>query len=362
MRAHASARHLAYWLCQTGGWGILSLLKIWTAADWQHLPAVSAAVAIVLLNAAGLVFTHVLRSFIHRHDWQRLSIPHLALRIVAASLVLALPLAQAMAFTPVATMQLPDSWLHGVPSRWNIDLLPVLTLTVNVCNWTLIFATWLIIYFAVVRVRERRVTELRQSELTRALQHAELQLLKSQLNPHFLFNALNTVRFLITDDPQKAQIAITRLASTLRYTLQANLQELVTLAHEMEIVVNYLELEQMRFEERLSVRIDVTSEASQAHIPVMLLQTVVENSMKHGIAHLPAGGEILIEAHLEDSMLHLNVQNARPNESPSSRGRGTGLRNSEERLRLMYQSRASLELDLSKQNLAVTRIRVPQSR
>jgi LytS/YehU family sensor histidine kinase len=337
------------------------LLRIWTATDWQQLPAVPAAVAIVLLNAAGLVFTHVLRRFMHQHGWQLLSIPHLALRIVAASLVLALPLAQAMAFTPVSAMQLPDSWLQGVPSRWNIDLLPALTLTVNVCNWGLIFATWLIIYFTAVRVRERRVAELRQSEVTRALQHAELQLLKSQLNPHFLFNALNTVRFLITDDPQKAQIAVTRLASILRYSLQANLQELVTLAREMEIVVNYLELEKMRFEERLTVTIDVTPEASRAQIPVMLLQTVVENSMKHGIAHLPAGGEILIAAHLEDSMLHLDVRNGRPNESPSRRGPGTGLRNSEERLRLMYRSHASLELDLAKQNLAVTRIRIPQT-
>ena len=359
MRAHPSKLEPAYWMCQAFGWGMLSLLRIWTAAD-AHLPVARAAVAVVLLNAAGLGLTHVLRSLMREHRWQCLPSRRLAPRILAASLVLALPLALVTAFTPISTMQLPDSWLQGVPPHWDVDRLPAIALAVNLCNWAFLFAAWLIVYFAVVRIREHRGAALRESELARALQQAELRLLKSQLNPHFLFNALNTVRSLIADDPQTAQAALTRLANTLRYTLRANRQELVTLEHELEIVIDYLELERMRFEERLTVRLDVTPDASLAHIPVMLLQTVVENAMKHGIAHLPAGGELLIEAHLQDDVLHLDVRNPRPGGSAAPRGDGTGLRNSEERLRLLFQSHASLELDLATPKLAVTRIRIPQ--
>jgi two-component system sensor histidine kinase AlgZ len=201
---------------------------------------------------------------------------------------------------------------------------------------------------------------LRQSELARALQQAELRLLKSQLNPHFLFNALNTVRSLIADDPSRAQHAVTHLANTLRYTLGAGQNELVALARELEIVADFLELEKMRFEERLTIEREVAADAGGAQIPVMLLQTVVENAIKHGIAELPAGGVLRIFAALQDGVLVLNVENPRPPASARPVREGTGLRNAEERLRLLFDSSATLELDLSQPTLATTRIRIRQ--
>ncbi len=116
---------------------------------------------------------------------------------------------------------------------------------------------WLVLYFGALALRQYRSAELRQSELARALQLAELRLLKSQLNPHFLFNALNTVRSLIADDPPRAQDAVTRLANTLRYTLTSAQDELVTLEQELEIVQDYLALESLRFEDRLRIDCDV---------------------------------------------------------------------------------------------------------
>ena len=124
-------------------------------------------------------------------------------------------------------------------------------------NWAFVFMIWLALYFGALALRQYRSAELRQSELARALQLAELRLLKSQLNPHFLFNALNTVRSLIADDPPRAQDAVTRLANTLRYTLTSAQDELVTLEQELEIVGGL-----SRASSRCGSRIDCASTAT----------------------------------------------------------------------------------------------------
>ena len=183
-------------------------------------------------------------------------------------------------------------------------------------------------------------------------------MLKSQLNPHFLFNALNTVRSLIADDPARAQGAVTRLANTLRYTLGSGEDDLVTLDQELKIVADYLELESMRFEERLKFDWQIAPETGGVRIPVMLLQTIVENAIKHGIAELPEGGIVRISSQLKDGNLLLTVENPRPMK-PAGVSSGIGLRNAEERLRLLFGSEARLELELSQPSLATVRIRIP---
>ena len=191
------------------------------------------------------------------------------------------------------------------------------------------------------------------------LQAAELRLLKSQLNPHFLFNALNTIRSLIAYDPSRARDAVTHLAGMLRYTLSSSQDELVSLAQELEIVNDYLALESMRFEERLQIEMDIAQNARGVRIPVMLLQTVVENAIKHGIAELPAGGVLRISAALDGDLLAMEVSNPRPHSGHNSTQEGVGLKNAAERLRLLFGPRGSLELDLADANLAVVHIRIP---
>jgi LytS/YehU family sensor histidine kinase len=232
----------------------------------------------------------------------------------------------------------------------------------QIVNWAVLYMVWLIIYFTAIGLREYRSARLTQSELARALHVAELRLLKSQLNPHFLFNALNTVRSLIADNPARAQSAVTRLANTLRYTLSSRHNELVTLSQELDIVADYLELESMRFEDRLRVEQNVPADAAGLPIPVMLLQTLVENAIKHGIAELPSGGLLRISAVLQRDMLMLEVENPRPVTPLRSSHEGVGMRNAHDRLRLLYGDRARLDLDLSKPGLATARLRIPSQR
>ena len=350
-----------YWACQCAGWGLYALIQIYAAIAVVKLPWVRVTVETLLLYGAGFGLTHGFRHYMSARHWETLKVRQLAWRIVVAGFVLGTPLGLLMQFTSLSALQDPEAILQGIAPAFRSFFTPAVVAALHITNWACLFMIWLAIYFVAISMRRHRWAELRQSELARALQQAELRLLKSQLNPHFLFNALNTVRSLIADDPTRAQRAVTHLANTLRYTLRSGQDELVTLAQELEIVVDYLELESMRFEERLIVEYDVPADAGSVRIPVMLLQTVVENAIKHGIAELPSGGVLKISAMLKDGTLFLQVENPRP---PDARGRGegTGLRNSEARLRLLFGPGASLDLDLSQSAMATTRIRIPQYR
>ena len=349
-----------YWLCQGAGWGLFTAVRIYGAVTLLNLPWARAAAELLLLDGAALGLTHALRGFVRRHRWSALRTRRMALRILAASVVLAVPLGVATLWTEVSAMQDAGALLEVFAPRLRAQFAQPVLLALHIVNWAFAFAIWLIIYFTATSMRRRRLADLRESEVARALQLAELRLLKTQLNPHFLFNSLNTVRSLIADDPARAQRAVTHLANTLRYTLSAGRDELVTLAQELEIVGDYLALESMRFEDRLSVEFDVAPGNGDVRIPVMLLQTVVENSIKHGIAELPEGGTVKISARLAGGVFLLQVENPRPPAAASVAGEGIGLRNADERLRLLFGSGASLDLDLSTPSVATARIRIPQ--
>jgi two-component system, LytTR family, sensor kinase len=171
-----------------------------------------------------------------------------------------------------------------------------------------------------------------------------LQSLRSQVNPHFLFNALNSVRALVVEDPRLAQDAVTKLSELLRYSLQSNKVDLVELSAEIEMVRDYLAIEEIRFEERLRVSFDIDPAALSAEIPSMLLQVLVENAVKHGIAKLPRGGIVAVSGRITVGMLRLEVINS-GRVRAAGKTTGIGLENTRQRLRLLYGDRAWLTLN-----------------
>jgi LytS/YehU family sensor histidine kinase len=219
-------------------------------------------------------------------------------------------------------------------------------------------ALWVTAYLSFAMQRHRYTAEVRQAQLGEALRAAELRLLKSQLNPHFLFNALNGLRSLIADDPERARDAVTHLARTLRYTFAQGEEDLVSLERELEMVDDYLALESLRLADRLTVEREIDPAARSVRVPAMLLQTLVENAVKHGIAALKQGGTLRITASFADRELLLRVHNPRPVDSAAPAHQGVGLRNATERLRLLFGARASLRLDLSP-GFASAEVRVP---
>jgi two-component system, LytTR family, sensor kinase len=216
-------------------------------------------------------------------------------------------------------------------------------------------------WHAATYYRELRDRQLKSSELESMLQRAQLQALRSQLNPHFLFNTLHSIAELVHGNPMLAEALILRLGELLRQVLRSSTLPDVPLEEELDFVRGYVEIEQMRLGERLQVRWDVEPEALQARVPGLILQPLVENAIQHGIAPLAAMGSLTIRAWREQGFLHLQVRDTGPGLSSASReqGSGIGLSNTRARLERLYGGRQSFEL--IGDNGLVVNVRLPLS-
>jgi two-component system, LytTR family, sensor kinase len=206
---------------------------------------------------------------------------------------------------------------------------------------------------AIRMTHERYERELREQHVAKLATEAELRALRAQLNPHFLFNALTTIAQLVQEAPTRALDTIMRLTVLLRGVLRSE-GEFTTLSRELEMIESYLEIEHARFEQRLRVRVAVPSELGHIRIPPLLLQPIVENAVKHGVAPRAEGGEVVVAARLEParagmSQLVLTVSDsgngATPLEMAHGRALGVGLQNVERRLTHQYGAAASLTID-----------------
>ncbi len=321
-----------YAICQGLGW------LTYGAINWGFLRAgglrgAPSFIVPLALSAGGVLLTHALRVHIRRQGWKGLSLAPLVVRLTLASLSLGFVLNAA---------SLAVSWAAG----W----LPQVALSTFILYWfnlSVTFCLWQAIYFGVHLFTRTRAAELDRLTLAAAAREAELRLLKSQLNPHFLFNALNTVRGVISEDPAKAQLLLTGFANLLRSTLAAGQQHLVPLRHELELVRDYLAIEQARLEERLRVQWQVSPESLDAQVPLMLVQLLVENAIKHAIAPSVAGGTLSISAAVTAQGLEVVISHPRAPASAAEAvtGTRTGLRNVEERLRLLFGAAAKVALE-----------------
>ena len=347
---------LGYWALQLAGWGFYFYAQasgevIFASVPWSQATALWGGVSL-----AGIGLTHGMRWSIRHHGW--LALPPAALlgRVIAGALLVStvsylitLALSQAVYGTAVAPITAAFYKRLTVAGQLRNQFIIAVA----------VHGAWVAAYLAVAMQRHRYRAEVRQAQLGEALRAAELRLLKSQLNPHFLFNALNGLRALIADEPARARDAVTHLARTLRYTFAASDEDFVSLERELEMVDDYLALESLRLAERLAVERDIEPAARGARIPAMLLQTLVENAIKHGIAALKEGGTLRITARVQAKELVLKVVNPRPAQDTPATSEGVGLRNSSERLRLLFGRNASLGLDLTQAGLATAEVRLP---
>jgi two-component system sensor histidine kinase AlgZ len=171
---------------------------------------------------------------------------------------------------------------------------------------------------------------------------AELRALKAQINPHFLFNCLNSITALTTSDPGRAREMCIRLADFLRNTLGLGERESVEWHEELDLAQAYLDVEQVRFGTRLLVEVDVDEACADCLVPPLILQPLIENAVKHGIATLVEGGTIQVRSHVRDGWLEVSVENGFDPESPSPRRSGLGLRNVRTRLERRFGPAAKL--------------------
>ncbi|MCL6261414.1 histidine kinase [Aquiflexum sp. TKW24L] len=201
---------------------------------------------------------------------------------------------------------------------------------------------WIIIYYLFHILDRNRIISQQNLIVENLAKTSELELLKSQLNPHFLFNALNSIKALVLIDTTKAREAIIKLSELLRFTLNYEKTPLINLSDEIDEVVKYLELEKIRFGDRLDVNIDLQAETLDAKVPPAMILTFAENAIKHGITQLPDGGIIEIKSSSNSQTLKIEVSNT--GELKENESKGIGLKNSTRRLQNLFGEKAELHL------------------
>lgn len=228
----------------------------------------------------------------------------------------------------------------------------------NVFNYLLVLATAHgVEYYR--RMRERQVEAV---QLEAQLSRAQLQMLKTQLQPHFLFNTLSAISELVHRDPHEADRMVTRLGDLLRMTMQNAGTQMVALRQEIDFLVPYLEIERMRFAGRLRVTFDIAPETLDARVPNLVLQPIVENALRHGIAPRAAGGEVVISSRLVGGTL-LELAVADDGRGLPAGGEslalGIGLRNTKERLAQLYGAHHRLEIENRPEGGVMVTVRLP---
>lgn len=218
---------------------------------------------------------------------------------------------------------------------------------------------WAGLYFAYHYLEQSRQTKLDKLKAEHAAKEAELIALKAQINPHFLFNALNNIRAMVLEDPMKSRDMISNLSDLLRYSIRFNNKEVVPLMDEVAIVQDYLNLESVQYENRLEYTLEISPETLERKIPPMLIQLLVENAVKHGISQLKDGGSINISTQLEQEDLIIKVENTG---QLSDKGtNGIGIRNALSRIRLLFSIEPFFDLS-EKDGKVLATIKLPAAR
>lgn len=342
-------RYLNYWRAQLAGWSLYCAMIVYINYINRTLDLGLLRV-LVLLVAVGIGVSHTFRAVILRYGWLQLSIGAVLLRLLFSSLVLG-----GLAFILQASVN--DVVFTDQTPMLTDDMLDIVNM---VLNWSALLLLWSLGYFGHHYFIRSRQEELRNLRLETAYREGQLSNLRAQMNPHFMFNALNGIRALIDEDPVRAKKAITELSAILRNAMNSVKRRTVPLGEELDIVRSYLALETMRYEERLRVEFDVEKGLERVPFPPMLLQTLVENGVRHGIATLQEGGDISITVKREGDKLRVTISNSGSYRPGSSRTNGIGLRNTRKRLEMLYGKKAGLSIS-EKDGKVITQVEIPQN-
>ena len=337
-------RELLFWSLQLGGWFGISLISYVSLNLWYNQPEWSYVLHNILQSILGIALSWPLR-WVFRRYW--------GASWVSRSVIVGMT----VAFFALAWSIIRLALFQAMTQETN--------LWPDFGGWyfssIFIFLCWAAFYHGIkyyellqaerdqllVAESTRQEEMLRRISAEAAVKEGQLTLLRYQLNPHFLFNTLNSIYALVDQGAgTRAQTMLLNLSNFLRYSLEHGTSRSVPLGDEISATKMYLEIEQVRFADRLSVEFDIADEASQANVPSFLLQPLIENAIKHAIALSEEAGKILISARCEDQILCIAVEDTGASESQAARrqawGAGVGLSNVRERIAATYGEDGSL--------------------
>ena len=336
-----------YWISQISGWAFFTIINLifitaFGRYTWQNL------IVYLVIFFSGLILTHQFRHYIKKNNWISLPIRKLFLRTLLASIIIG---------TIVYALAFSSEYALG---QFKSEEFKAASPLVGMVNLSGVIAIWSLIYFSFHYFQNYKRAEIESYIWEAAVKDFELKTLKSQLNPHFMFNALNSIRALIDEDPKSAQTAVTKLSNILRYSLKIERNETVPLDEEVQTVADYLALETIRLEERIKYKITVDPKSSKIEIPPMMIQTLVENGIKHGIAKRTNGGEIYVTTKLENSNLYINIKNSgQIDDDLLKQSNGFGISNTKQRLSLIYGDSAKFEIKNNADDSVSAQITIP---
>ena len=383
--------NLRYWLCQVmawGGWAMLNLFFAYSfVSDIYLKPPEKARIFFGTLIIEFLFFifsTHLLRYVLHRLNWMRLPLSKVIMIFITAVALTGLTVYYGSKITAVSTgnslleyekkenlykaialeksLHLEGTTYYLTTNEDSLNSKHIVAIRKTgwfrdhngewVFNnqrkggywWDLIFcfilvAIWLLIYILWHYIQKDQSEQVDKLILEKTVKELELKTIKAHINPHFIFNSLNSIRALVDENPERARTAITELSNILRSSLQVEKLETVPLHKELDIVRDYLALEQMRFEERLKVEMDIDEETLSLPVPPMMLQTLAENAIKHGISKQIDGGTIRIISRFNDNLHEVLVLNTGMLKGKVD-DNGFGIKSTQDRLKFLYQGKA----------------------
>ena len=341
-----------YWKCQFLFWGTAALYWLYigySGTGFSWLLGIAHFITDLFIY---IIPTHLFRQFSLNHGWQKLDVSKLLGRIAASLIVLAsvfmiLTISKNYLFRVWFQPGFNESFQLTLATSWVITLVTGFRL----------MAIWLLAYYG-FHYAQREINAVKEAARLQIIaKDAAFNNLSAQLNPHFFFNSLNSIKALVIENPQAARRAIDILSELLRTSLYAKEETLVTLKEELSLVNDYLELEKIRFEEKLCILFEVDEQLMDKMILRLSIQTLVENAIKHGISKSGQGGFIKVKVQQNLGQTEINVENTgKLNGDLKS---GLGLDNLTERLKLQFGNSAVFELEQYTEQTALATIKTP---
>jgi hypothetical protein len=337
-----------YWWCQIVGWGSIQLLTIFFAYTFEQPITAKYLAKVCLVACLGIFITHLYRAVIRRNNWLLLPVekvlPRLLIGVIIVCIVVSL---MRIGFTDALNL-LETKKKLGFTTR----------LTANILDYGMLIIPWTLFYYFFHYIEKSRVQQVDTLKLEALVKELELKTIKSHINPHFIFNSLNSIRALVDENPVRARTAITELSNILRNSMQTEKQETVSFEKELDIVKDYLALEHIRFEDRLKVEYEVDENTLDQPVPPMMLQTLVENAIKHGISKQMNGGTVKIISDFKDDYHELKIRNT-GHLNGSVNDNGFGLTSTRNRLQLLFGIKANFDIQEVQYNTVQATVLIP---
>jgi two-component system, LytTR family, sensor kinase len=338
-----------YWWCQIGGWSFFALFMIVLNTSVFEQKITNALIYITAIYVlSGILTTHIFREVIRHSGWLQLPVEKALPKFMIGILLTCL----ACSLIRISAVDALDL----IHPKKKPDFITVLMATTS--EYALTIIPWTLIYYFYHYIESSRKQQLDTLKLEALVKELELKTIKAHINPHFIFNALNSIRALIDENPVRARRAVTELSNILRSSMQAEKLETVTFEKELNIVKDYLALEHIRFEDRLQVEYDIDEDTLDQPIPPMMLQTLVENAIKHGISRQVDGGKVKIVSDFRDNFHELVILNTGALNG-SRNVDGFGLASTKNRLQILFGQKANFDIKEVNGNTVQARILIP---